>query len=346
MKRAIYTFSILLLCHLVHGQKGTTDNIDLQGLEIEEIDKILNSEKNKKINLLDDNESTRYESQIKELETKFKASILIAKRILSEGEKLKTQWETLKIYSDFSRLANPNNYEEYTVGISQLKEVKLKGAGITLPDLSISNPLLSAGYSLVGTIFGKKGNNDVFQKIAPVIEQTAQFNNDLRLIDQQIRFLSNSSSSLIYSGLNIFDQLAKSVEYKDGYEGYKKNEGKFQELVRTFFDQEMQKGGSYDYEVANSIRLTNMLVNLTFVTNYIANYEQLLNDGLGYYNTFIEILDQYVDDNNPLKSEKGDFSSLQKKIENTKIQYSKAYESVVSRDARLRFYFGIVGFAR
>ena len=303
---------------------------------------------------LDDIEKARKEKFGKDVQTyqlKYKTAFAIIDNIIDDARKLEVQYKTIKIYSDFSKHANPTGYKAFKDNLNTLKSDKFK-ANIELPEIKISNPYISMAYSMIGGIFSKnKKRTEVINEMTCITDFTMDFKSDLKSIDNQITYLSSSASNLSIKGQAIFTRLARAVAYTETFDAYRKNINEIgiadplKASRKKYFDDILSKSSELNFDINNSTDIRTMELNFMQVVDFIKSYEILLFQGLSYYNSFIEVAKKYKEPNDryPCINEdetKSKFEEMITKLEETRDLYSNAYNSVVSTSDKLKFYFG------
>jgi len=302
---------------------------------------------------LEDIEKARKQKFGKDLasyQLKYKTAFTIIDNIIDDARKLEVQYKTIKIYSDFSKHANPTEYQAFKENLQKLKSDKFK-ANIDLPEIEISNPYISMAYSLIGGIFSKsKKRTEAINEMTCITDFTMDFKTDLKSIDNQITYLSSSASNLSIKGQAIFKRLARAIAYTETFEAYRADiKNGVSDPIKTsrqkFFEDISKKAETLNFDVSNSGEIRNMELNFMQVIDFIKSYEILLFQGLSYYNSFIAVAKKYKEPNerypcvNQTETKKK-FEVMIEKLVKTRDLYSKAYNSVVSTSDKLKFYFG------
>lgn len=165
----------------------------------------------KKLDELETQRKSKFSKDIEAYQLKYKTAFSIIDNIVADARKLEVQYKSIKIYSDFSKNANPNEYKAYNDNLTSLRSDKFK-ANIELPDLEISNPYISIAYSMIGGIFTKnKKRSEIIESMMCITDFTMDFRTDLKSIDNQITYLSSSASNLSIKGEAIFTKLARTI---------------------------------------------------------------------------------------------------------------------------------------
>jgi len=340
--------SLILKANKVYDKTSNEENfippkpIDLID-ELQDVNGIKDLQK--KLEDIEKSRIQRFGKDIESYSLKSETAFTIIDDIISDAEKLEVLYSTIKIFSDFSKNANPTEYKAFNDNLNALKSNKFK-ANIELPDIEISNPYISMAYSLIGGIFSKsKKRTDAIKKMTCITDFTMDFKSDLKTIDNQITYLSASANNLKTQGQSIFGILARDIGYNLSYDEYLNDKQSIQLSKNAYFTNLLSKADDLKHDIDNSADLRKIQLNFMQVIDYIKSYEILLFQGLSYYNSFIDITRKYKDSNSlypciDQQETQRKFEEITKELEKVKELYEGAYTSTVSTSDKLKFYFG------
>ena len=297
---------------------------------------------------LQDEKEIKYTRELNAFQIQFATAVDLTFKIISDVKKLEVLYGSLEIYSDFADNANPTNYSAFNSNLENLKQGKFK-SGIELPDVEISNPYISIAYSLIGGIFSKNSDRaEAINNMTCVIEYTMDFKSDLRSINTSISYLSESSTTNKENGIKLFNKLVKQIGYDGDYYSYMNALHVSSYPLGTFkhsFFEEFIDGSSSNYNLDRNVRIRELKLIIQSLGEYIDSYEALLYNGLSYYESFLKIVNKYLDENVDFpcieEEDRGNFQEMHDDLEDIRNQYKEAYTSVVTTADMVSLIFGI-----
>lgn len=292
-------------------------------------------------------ESRRAVAENKVLEltrARFKKGLEIIKLIYEKTLSLDHHFTSLKTYNSVAALCNPNNFPEFQKNREVLEERLKKKSGFRMPQIMLSNPFLSAAYTVAASLFSGDSNTGQSEKemetVSCILDFTVRMNADLNTIYYETEFLKESNRALKDECKALFADFTKPVGYftpldicrkEDDWETLYQDLDKFiaeaTALVAQNNDASLRKASKMRADL--EFQLDRLLV-------FINNYGSFVAQGEKYYQKFQIIISNYANEQVCATALPVQFAELKTDISNTISKFSESYNLAEIRGSKLK----------
>lgn len=200
---------------------------------------------------------------------------------------------SVRTFNEISKIANPNQYAEY----SKLKEVvaakKDKKSAFELTALLGSNPITSIVQtftSMLNTSLSKEEKEKELAKVECILDFTLRMQNDLNTIYFETAFLQNNNEKIKQDIEVLFKEYTKPIGYSASLENCRINDDweNLTQKMEDYLSKMKETSGSAQYK---------MQVNMDFpidrLLQFISQYNNFIDQGGKFYEKFSIILNSY-----------------------------------------------------
>ena len=201
---------------------------------------------------------------------------------------------SVRTFSEINKISNPNNYPEFGKLKDILKDKKDKKTGIDLTSLLGSNIVASVVNifsNINGSSLSKEDKEKELQAVECVLDFTLRMHNDLNLIYFETSFLQAANDEIKKDIELMFKDYTKPIEYiatlpdcrnNDDWDSLKEKLEKYNQTLAATTDKD---------------KINKMQINLEFsidrLLQFIAKYNNFIDDGVKFYQKFKTILNSY-----------------------------------------------------
>ena len=200
---------------------------------------------------------------------------------------------SVRTFNEISKIANPNQYAEY----SKLKELvavkKDKKSGFELTTLLGANPITSVVQTFTGMLtssLSKEEKEKELAKVECILDFTLRMQNDLNTIYFETAFLQNNNEKIKQDIEVLFKEYTKPIGYSASLENCRINDDweNLTQKMEDYLSKMKETSGSAQYK---------MQVNMDFpidrLLQFISQYNNFINQGGKFYEKFSIILNSY-----------------------------------------------------
>jgi hypothetical protein len=200
---------------------------------------------------------------------------------------------SVRTFNEISKIANPNQYAEY----SKLKELvavkKDKKSGFELTTLLGANPITSVVQTFTGMLtssLSKEEKEKELAKVECVLDFTLRMQNDLNTIYFETAFLQNNNEKIKQDIEVLFKEYTKPIGYSASLENCRINDDweNLTQKMEDYLTKMKETSGSAQYK---------MQVNMDFpidrLLQFISQYNNFIDQGGKFYEKFSIILNSY-----------------------------------------------------
>lgn len=200
---------------------------------------------------------------------------------------------SVRTFNEISKIANPNQYAEY----SKLKELvavrKDKKSGFELTTLLGANPITSVVQTFTGMLtssLSKEEKEKELAKVECILDFTLRMQNDLNTIYFETAFLQNNNEKIKQDIEVLFKEYTKPIGYSASLENCRINDDweNLTQKMEDYLTKMKETSGSAQYK---------MQVNMDFpidrLLQFISQYNNFIDQGGKFYEKFSIILNSY-----------------------------------------------------
>lgn len=200
---------------------------------------------------------------------------------------------SVRTFNEISKIANPNQYPEY----SKLKELvsskKDKKSAFDLTSLLAANPVASVIQTFGGMLtssLSKEEKEKELAKVECILDFSLRMQNDLNTIYFETAFLQNNNDKIKQDIELLFKDYTKPIGYNASLENCRTNDDweNLTQKMEDYLDKMKTTTGSAQYK---------MQVNLDFpidrLLQFISQYNNFIDQGGKFYEKFGIILGSY-----------------------------------------------------
>ncbi len=280
--------------------------------------------------------------QLQLLRLRYTKGLELIKLLYEKVLSLDHHFSSIQTFQQINALSNPNNYPAFQQNRAVMEErLKKKGGGIRLPALFQTNPLLSATFSIVSTLFAEGDNaqkEKEFEQISCIMDFTVRMNADLNTIYYETEFLKNSNQSLKEDCLALFTEYTKPIDYLVQLDKCRKNDD--WDAVVDAIDKTFKDIGTNAADPVKSKICMKQQVNLEFSMNrlldYMDKYSVFVNEGEKYYRKFNVIVSNYQNEGACAGQIPASFSDLKKDIDSSIDKFNNSYKLSELKGSKLK----------
>lgn len=250
---------------------------------------------------------------------------------------------SLQTYQNVMQMSNPNSYPEFQQAKDAMQSRLKKNNAVRLPNLLMTNPLLSATFSLASSLVGdgepKQKEKDL-EKVACILDFTVRMNADLSIIYYETEFLKEGNRDLKKECINLFDKYSKVVDYNVPLDKCRKTDDweTLDDNLNIFIE---------DLEAAKALndpmlqqKIHKGVVNVEFAVDqlldFLNKYTRFINQGEKYYQKFHVIVSNYQNEVACAGELPHQFENLKKDINFSIERFNEAYNIAELKGSRLK----------
>ncbi|MCB0617762.1 MAG: hypothetical protein KDC43_12635 [Saprospiraceae bacterium] len=278
------------------------------------------------------------------LKVRYQKGIDLIKLLYEKVLALDHHFHGMQIYQQVMFLSNPNAYPAFQKTRNLMEENLRKKQSLRLPGILLSNPYLSAAFSLIASFVGDgeiKQRQTEFDEISCILDFTVRMNAELQIIHHETEYLRSANQQLKLECEQLFADYVKVVDYLVDLETCRR-EDDWENLYQYLDDYvgKLQETITAPDPLLEPSRLRKIGVNLEFATQRVAEfinqYHQFINQGLQYYRKFDNILAHYENESTCHQELPYQFQELQRDIEGTIVKFESTYNLPEIQGSRMK----------
>lgn len=304
------------------NEELTSLSADQLGKRIEALEK-----KQQNLGLLKRNEQDK---EIALYQTKYEAGVLIIKDIIESMQKLKSQYDAVSFNDSYRSLSNPQQYPLFAENVKFLKE-KLIKKGLTLPPLSLANPILNSVYGLAQGLVSDQDNKDEkIEELICILDFTSLVSQDLNVIKFDLIYLQYSIDKMLLDDQDLFDSYTNLVNYNDDFNTYIRDADEdLSDKIEQYFKEIKTK------EIAMKERdLKIIKFQLQKVMDAYLKYEMFTAQNSAYYEKF-DLIIRNIEPNcgNPIVQAEmhAKYDEVRDKLQKAKTSFNMAFSGTIKQ---------------
>jgi hypothetical protein len=280
--------------------------------------------------------------QLQLLRLRYTKGLELIKLLYEKVLSLDHHFSSIQTFQQINTLSNPNSYPAFQQNRAIVEErLKKKGGGVRLPALFQSNPLLSATFSIVATLFSEGDNaqkEKEFDQIACIMDFTVRMNADLNTIYYETEFLKNNNQSLKDDCMALFTEYTKPINYLVQLDKCRKNDdwdAVMDAIDKTFKDISVNASDPVKSKVSMKQQV-NLEFSMNRLLDYMDKYSVFVNEGEKYYRKFNVIVSNYQNETACAGQIPASFSDLKKDIDSSIDKFNNSYKLTELKGSKLK----------
>ena len=201
---------------------------------------------------------------------------------------------SVRTFSEINKISNPNNYPEFGKLKDILKDKKDKKTGIDLTSLLGSNIVASVVNifsNINGSSLSKEDKEKELQAVECVLDFTLRMHNDLNLIYFETSFLQAANDEIKKDIELMFKDYTKPIEYIATLPDCRNNDD-WDSLKEKLEKYNQTLAATTDKDKINKMQI-NLESSIDRLLQFIAKYNNFIDDGVKFYQKFKTILNSY-----------------------------------------------------
>lgn len=250
---------------------------------------------------------------------------------------------SLQTYQSINQMSNPASYPEFQKAKDVMQKRLKKNNAVRLPNLLMTNPFLSASFSLVSSLVGDGATNEKeadLERVACILDFTVRMNSDLSLIYYETEYLKESNRALKEDCLLLFDKYSKVVDYNVSLDKCRKTDDwEVLDDKLNLFITDLEQAAALNDPTLNQ-KVHKGVVNVEFAVDqmldFLDKYSTFINQGEKYYQKFHVIVSSYENEVQCAGKLPHQFSTLKKDIDFSIERFNEAYNIAELKGSRLK----------
>jgi hypothetical protein len=279
--------------------------------------------------------------QLQLLRLRYTKGLDLIKLLYEKVLSLDHHFSSIQTFQQINALSNPNSYPIFTQNRAAVEERLKKKGGVRLPALFQTNPLLSATFSIVSTLFADGDNSQKekeLDQVACIMDFTVRMNADLNTIYYETEFLKSNNQSLKEDCLALFIEYTKPINYLVQLDKCRKEDD--WDSVTDAIEKTFKEIGLNIADPVKSKISMKQQVNLEFSMNrlldYIDKYSAFVNEAEKYYRKFNVIVSNYHNESNCAGQIPQSFTDLKKDIDLSIEKFNNSYKLSELKGSKLK----------
>lgn len=286
-----------------------------------------------------------YEQQVRQLQQLMENDITklryikgleIVKILYDKVLGLDHHFASVRTFSEISKMANPNNYAEF----SKIKDViknnrdkksfdlsRLLGQNIVASVIQTFSGLLNSGLS-------KEDKEKELEQVECILDFTLRMHNDLNLIFFETSYLQASNDEIKRDVEAMFKDYTKPIGYLASLQDCRGNDDwdNLKGKLNTYLT-EMTMGG--DKKGSHKMQI-NLEFSIDKLLQFIAKYNNFIDDGVKFYQKFKTILNSYENEKQCESKLPIEYRKLKDDIEIAIQKFNIAYKPVEINGTKMK----------
>ena len=243
---------------------------------------------------------------------------------------------SVRTFSEINKISNPNNYPEFGKLKDILKDKKDKKS-FDLTSLLGSNIVASVVNifsSLQSSSFSKEEKEKEMQSVECILDFTLRMHNDLNLIYFETSYLQAANEEIKKDIEMMFKDYTKPIGYIATLPDCRSNDD---------WDNLKEKLDKYNKELSETTdkdKINKMQINLEFsidrLLQFIAKYNNFIDDGVKFYQKFKTILNSYENEKKCESKLPIEYKKLKSDIDVAIDKFNIAYKPVEINGSKMK----------
>lgn len=250
---------------------------------------------------------------------------------------------SLETYQSIMQMSNPNAYPEYQKSQEILQQKLKKDFAVRLPNLLVSNPYVSATYSLVAALVGDdepRRKEEDLEKVACILDFTVRMNADLSIIYYETEYLKESNRTLKEECILLFDQYTRVVGYNVPLDKCRKTDDweTLEDKLEIYIKDLEAAAATKDEALFEKVHkgVVNIEFSIDRMLDFLNKYSAFIGQGEKYYQKFQVIVSNYQNETACAGKLPHQFSKLKQDINFSIEKFNEAYNIAELKGSRLK----------
>lgn len=296
-----------------------------------------------KMQLEDELESVEIAYDLNLEKIRYEKGIELIKMMYEKILGLDHHFTSLQTYNNVNQMSNPSAYPEFQKAKDLIDKRLRKKNAVQLPNLLVTNPFLSASYSLVASLVGDgepQQKEEDLDNVACILDFTVRMNADLSIIYYETEFLKESNRTLKEECVLLFEQYTKVVGYNVSLDKCRKTDDwESLEDKLDVFIKDLEAKAKIDDELLFQ-KVHKGVVNIEFsvdrMLDFLDKYSAFIAQGEKYYQKFHVIVSNYQNEALCSGQLPHQFSTLKQDINYSIEKFNEAYNIAELKGSRLK----------
>ena len=243
---------------------------------------------------------------------------------------------SVRTFSEISKIANPNQYPEYSKVVEIIKAKRDKKNSVDLTAILGSNTIVSVVNTFSNLLISNlsKEEKDIeLKKIECILDFTLRMQNDLNTIYFETAYLQSSNETIRTDIETLFKDYTKPINYLTSLKECRNQDDwdSVQSKLTTFVE---------GIEKSENSKKSKMQIELSFPIDrlilFITQYNNFINDGEKFYQKFSTILNSYENEKQCDSKLPIEFKKLKSDIDLAIEKFNVAYKPVEINGSKMK----------
>ncbi len=264
----------------------------------------------------------------------------IIKILYEKTLSLDHHFASVATFNEINKMANPNNYQEFSQVQSIIKNKTDKKKTFNLGNILGQNIYTSAINTFLN-LFNSNANQQEketeLKKIECILDFTLRMNTDLNTIFFETAYLQKSNHKIMEDLQRLFKDYTKPIKYHTPLKECRENDDWdiVKENLNTFLEKLEQAVND-----GNEAKILKMQIDLNFpidrIVQFINQYNDFINQGTGFYQKFKIILNSYENEQQCSANLPAPYKKLKSDIDIAIEKFNTAYKPVEINGSKLK----------
>jgi hypothetical protein len=273
---------------------------------------------------------------------RYRKGIQIIKILYEKVLSLDHHFAAVRTFNEISNLSNPNHYTEFQKVKEMLNTQTDKKKGFELTEILDKNIYTSIVSSLFKIFTSNKDRSEKtadLKNVECVIDFTLRIHQDLKTIFYETSFLQQSNDGIKINIEQLFRDYTKPIRYESSLDDCRNKDDwdMIDDLLDVYVKRMNEPGSSRDQAVNKNSK---MQINLEFqidrLLQFIALYNNFIDQGEKYYGKFKLVLNNYGSTNPCAAVIPSEYKKLADDIDIAINKFKTAYKPVEVNGSKLK----------
>jgi hypothetical protein len=249
---------------------------------------------------------------------------------------------TVSTLNEINKIANPNNYQEFSNIKEFIANKNEKKQGFDLSEILGSNIYTSIIHSFVSlfnnTSATKQEKDSSIKNIECILDFTLRMHNDLNIIYFETVFLKKSNENMMQEILKLFTDYTKPIQYQKSLKNCRETDD--WDAVRDQLNLYLEKLEATSVSGTSNAKVQRMRIDLEFpidrLLQYITQYNAFIDQGSKFYEKFGIMLDSYENEQHCAAKIPAEYITLKKSVGVAIEKFNTAYKPVEINGSKMK----------
>ncbi len=287
---------------------------------------------------LEEIEKLKEKSYLDISKIRYLKGIDIIKILYEKVLSLDHHFSSVRSFSAFSKLSNPNNYAPFSKLRTEIKrKARKQDQRLELSELLGNNLIANVTQTFINmtnTDYYSNMNKDERHKLDCILDFTLRMYNDLNTVYYETAFLQVNNANIKIAIEHLFKDYTKSIGYLDPLGECRAKDD--WDNLRTRLDEEIQRMNMEDDSKKVYRRQVDIEFSIDRLLQFIIQYNAFIEISEQFYSKFRIILNSY--ENHPICEEnlQSDFTKLKGDIEVAIDKFRIAYKPIEINGSKMK----------